>query len=92
VAYPIKGTPLYIETEPDFTVKPAWEEGSDRQIDFKRNYPRKYYDYAIRWIYNEVALHKNQTNNGSFLITAKHTVKAVAARGAMTLVRMTGQG
>jgi len=88
VAYPIKGTPLYIETEPDFTIKPAWDEGTDRQIDFKRNYSRKYYDYAIRWIYNEMALHKNNVNKGPFLKSAKHAVKAAAARGVMTLVRI----
>ncbi|HMT30079.1 MAG TPA: radical SAM protein, partial [Bacteroidia bacterium] len=87
VAYPIKGTPLYIETEPDFTIKPAWDEGTDRQIDFKRNYSRKYYDYAIRWIANEVALHKNKVSNGPFLKSAKHALKAAAARGAMRVVR-----
>lgn len=54
VAYPIKGTPLYAETNSIFIQELPWETSTDRQIDFKRTYPRKYYDYAIRWIYNEV--------------------------------------
>ncbi len=91
IAYPIKGTPLYIEMEPNFTVKPEWDEGTDRQIDFKRNYARKYYDFAIKWIYNEVALHKNQLKKGPIHLSAKHTIKSAVARSAMTLVRMGGK-
>ncbi len=58
VAYPIKGTPLYSETENIFIESLPWESSTDRQIDFKRTYPRKYYDFAIRWIYNEVHVQK----------------------------------
>lgn len=58
VAYPIKGTPLYNETENIFIESLPWESSTDRQIDFKRTYPRKYYDFAIRWIYNEVHVQK----------------------------------
>ena len=35
-----------------------WEESTDRDIDFVRTYPRPYYDYAVRWVVNEVNLHK----------------------------------
>ena len=65
VAYPIKGTPLYLETEAEFIDPLPWNQGSDRQLDFRRTYPRKYYDYAIRWMANEVALHKNRLNGGA---------------------------
>ncbi len=60
VAYPIKGTPLYTEVQNDFIQPLPWESSSDRDIDFKRTYNRKFYDYAIRWVNNEVALHKAQ--------------------------------
>jgi len=58
VAYPIKGTGLYNQIEPFITKKPDWEVSTDRQIDFKRTYSRKYYDYAVRRIVNELNFHK----------------------------------
>jgi radical SAM superfamily enzyme YgiQ (UPF0313 family) len=54
VAYPIKGTSLYNEIEDKITVKPDWETSTDREIDFKRSYPRKFYDFAIRRVASEV--------------------------------------
>ncbi|MBN8703719.1 MAG: B12-binding domain-containing radical SAM protein [Bacteroidetes bacterium] len=58
IAYPIKGTPFYTDTEHKFLQKLNWETTTDRDIDFKRTYSRKYYDYAVRWVYNEVAANK----------------------------------
>lgn len=58
VAYPIKGTPLYAEVEDRFIAPLPWESSTDRDIDFKRTYNRRYYDYAIRMINNEVGYHK----------------------------------
>jgi anaerobic magnesium-protoporphyrin IX monomethyl ester cyclase len=58
VAYPIKGTPLYQEVEEKFLTNLSWESSTDRDIDFKRTYNRKYYDYAIQMIHYEVRLHK----------------------------------
>ncbi len=54
IAYPIKGTSLYSEIEDKITIQPHWETSTDREIDFKRTYNRKYYDYAVRYIVNEV--------------------------------------
>jgi anaerobic magnesium-protoporphyrin IX monomethyl ester cyclase len=87
IAYPIKGTPLYTETESHFTTQPAWDQGTDRQIDFSRNYSRKYYDYAIRWIANEMALHKNIIADGSKVKRTSYFLKAKAARGVMKLLK-----
>ena len=81
VAYPIKGTPLYEEVERQFVSQLPWESSTDRQIDFKRTYTRKYYDYAIRWIYNEMAIHKLNGNN--FKETFIHKIKSIASRGLM---------
>ena len=58
VAYPIKGTPLYAEVEDRFVTNLSWESSTDRDIDFTRAYNRKYYDYAIQMIHNEVGYHK----------------------------------
>lgn len=53
-AYPIKGTSLYNEIKDIITIKPNWETSTDRDIDFKRTYKSKFYDYAIKYIVNEV--------------------------------------
>lgn len=54
LAYPIRGTELFEETRNDFTYVGEWETSNDRDIDFRRTYPRKYYDYAIRYVVNKV--------------------------------------
>lgn len=58
VAYPIKGTPLYNEVEHIFTSPLPWETTTDRDIDFRRTYPRAYYDHALQWINQEMTLHR----------------------------------
>ncbi len=60
VAYPIKGTRLYNQIEPFITQQPDWKTSTDRQIDFQRTYPRRYYDFAVRRIVNEVNFHKEK--------------------------------
>jgi radical SAM superfamily enzyme YgiQ (UPF0313 family) len=58
IAYPIKGTSLYSEIEKDIIEQPNWETSTDRDIDFKRTYKKKYYDYAVRKVVNEVEASK----------------------------------
>lgn len=58
IAYPIKGTGLYQQIEKDITVQPEWHLSTDRDIDFKRTYKRKFYDYAVAKVSNDVNLHK----------------------------------
>ncbi len=76
VAYPIKGTGLYNQIEPFITRQPEWHISTDREIDFKRTYPRKYYDFAVRNIVNEVNGHKEKLKNGMTLKWFKHFVKS----------------
>lgn len=59
VAYPIKGTSLYNEVEDKIIQKPEWETSTDRDIDFKRTYHRKFYDYGVKYVVNEVNSHRN---------------------------------
>lgn len=54
ITYPIKGTPLYAEVEKDFLTHFPWESSTDRDIDFKRTYPKIYYEHATKWVVNEV--------------------------------------
>lgn len=60
VAYPIKGTGLYEEVQANSFAALPWPERTDRDIDFPRTYPRRYYDYAVRWTVNAVHLHKER--------------------------------
>lgn len=60
VAYPIKGTELFQEVENEQTHVIDWEAATDRDRDFKRTYPRPYYDFAVRYVVNEVNFYKKK--------------------------------
>lgn len=81
IAYPIKGTSLYNEIENKITVQPNWETSTDREIDFKRTYSRKYYKYAVRKVVNEVEY--SRTNSKISIKALKYKVKSVLASGLM---------
>jgi len=84
IAYPIKGTPLYEETESRFPEKLDWETTTDRDIDFKRNHTRKFYEYGIRWVFNEVKLYKELArNNRSLVRLTYYKLKSITAQGGM---------
>ena len=86
IAYPIKGTSLYGDIEKDILVKPDWEQSTDREIDFKRNYPRKYYDYAVSKVVNEVEFHREFYKSGRNHFKAlKLKTKSILAGAMMTL-------
>ena len=63
VAYPIKGTSLYTEIEKDIITTPVWNKSTDREIDFTRTYSRKFYDYAVSKVVNEVNYNKEKMKN-----------------------------
>ena len=84
IAYPIKGTPLYNEVSDNFTVLPEWDKGTDRDIDFKRTYSKKFYEYAVRLVYNEVRYHKEKMKqHTNYLLLPYLKAKSLAARSAM---------
>ncbi len=60
VAYPIKGT-AYYETVADRVTTPLdWAERTDRDLQVRGRYSRRFYDHATRWMVNEVNLHKSR--------------------------------
>ncbi|MGK4566191.1 hypothetical protein [Flavobacterium sp. 3HN19-14] len=86
MAYPIKGTSLYDEIENDIIVQPDWETSTDREIDFRRNYSRKYYDYAVSKVVNEVELHRESIReNKNRLKILKLKTKSVLAGAMMSI-------
>jgi radical SAM superfamily enzyme YgiQ (UPF0313 family) len=84
VAYPIKGTGLYEEVKQMATSRLPWEKRSDRDLDFPRTYPRRYYDYAVRWVVNAVHLHKKNLQGEKMSWSAlKLGAKTALARAGM---------
>ncbi len=78
IAYPIKGTEMYAEVEERFVSSLDWATSTDRDVDYERTYARKYYDYAVRYVVNEVAAAR--TSGWAFV---KHKLKSAVARGGM---------
>ena len=85
VAYPIKGTALYNEIESKITVKPDWENSTDREIDFKRTYSKKFYKYALSRVVNEV----NSSRSTSALDWFKLKFKSSVSLALMKYYRTT---
>ena len=83
IAYPIKGTSLYEEIEEKIVYKPDWETSTDRNIDFKRMYSRRYYDYAVRYIVNEV----NSVKSKSLISYGKSKLKSKLALLGMKIYK-----
>jgi radical SAM superfamily enzyme YgiQ (UPF0313 family) len=89
VAYPIKGTDFFQEIETNQVNAFDWEKQTDRNRDFKRTYPRKYYDFAVIRVVNEVKYFQ-KTNNGLINTKAfKYKSKSYAAKAGMWWVRNT---
>jgi len=89
IAYPIRGTELFQEIETNQVNFFDWEKQTDRDRDFIRTYPRRYYDFAVRRVVNEVRYYK-AINNGSIKPEAvKYKSKSFAAKTAMWFVRNT---
>ena len=85
VAYPIKGTPLYAEVEDRFIDDLPWETSTDRDIDFKRTYKRKYYNYVLKWLFNEVAFHKQRIKNPFHPKLPLYKLKSIGAQVIMRI-------
>jgi anaerobic magnesium-protoporphyrin IX monomethyl ester cyclase len=86
VAYPIKGTEFYQEIETKQTGGFSWEKQTDRERDFKRTYPRKYYNYAVQRVHSEFNYYKLRSENHSYSISAiKFKAKSILAKARMQI-------
>ena len=91
IAYPIKGTGLYEEVEELAIQELDWNTSTDRDFDFVRTYPKKYYDYAVRWVVNGVHLHKARLAGKAFSLSGlKLQLKVTLARVGMWWYRNFG--
>lgn len=86
IAYPIKGTALYDEIEAIQTKDLDWEHSTDRDRQFSRTYPDRYYQFAVRHVVNEVNAHKQLKHRLSFG-GIKSKLKSESALMAMKMIR-----
>ena len=89
VAYPIKGTEFFQEIETNQKDIFKWEKTSERERDFNRTYPRKYYDFAVRRVVNEIKFHQEINNKSIRPETLIYKSKSLAAKAGMWLTRNT---
>jgi len=89
VAYPIKGTEFSEEIEANQLNNFNWEKQTDRDRDFIRTYPRKYYNFAVRRVVNEVKYHQKMSNGLINPEIIKFKSKSLAAKAGMWWVRNT---
>ncbi len=87
VAYPIKGTEFFEEIEANQLNAFEWEKQSDRDRDFVRTYPRRYYDYAVRRVFNEVKFHQKKNNGSIGSEVIKLKLKSYIAKAGMMWIR-----
>ena len=86
VAYPIKGTPYYQEVADRVIARRAWDAGSDRDYTVRGRHSPRYYNFATRWMVNEVALHRQRHSpKPSYPRLAKSFVNAKIGRLGMLL-------
>ena len=88
IAYPIKGTSLYNEIENKITVLPNWETSTDRDIDFKRTYSKKFYKYAIAKVVSEVEFDRDLKNKKlNIKRLSKLKIKSLLAGIIMSIIK-----
>jgi anaerobic magnesium-protoporphyrin IX monomethyl ester cyclase len=86
IAYPIKGTSLYNEIEEKIIVKPDWNSSTDRDIDFKRTYSKSYYNYALKYVINDVNANREK-NQGNYYSALKMKTKSILAQTGMKFLK-----
>jgi anaerobic magnesium-protoporphyrin IX monomethyl ester cyclase len=87
VAYPIKGTPYHAQVAERVVPLTSWEAGSDRDLTVAGRHSRRFYDFATRWLVNEVAWHqlRHGRRPGGYGRLAKTFVNAKVGRLGMLL-------
>ncbi|HEX6913866.1 MAG TPA: radical SAM protein [Chitinophagaceae bacterium] len=93
IAYPIRGTELFQQVESQQLNSPDWATSTDRDINFKRTYNRRYYDHAVKHVVCEVNYHKllqQKLKNWKRIPYLK--LQSVLARGGMWLEKNRSAG
>ncbi|KYG79441.1 radical SAM protein [Roseivirga seohaensis] len=88
VAYPIKGTDLYDEIDKNITTNHDWAKSTDREIDFKRTYNRKFYEQAVSYVTSEVTIYKLLKKNTISFSLFKLRLRNIKSRVMMSFYRL----
>jgi hypothetical protein len=74
-------------------VMPEWETSSDRDIEIRRPYSRRYYTFAMSRINHEVQLQKLRNAKRILSVdAARHGLKVMMARVGMRLAAQERRG
>ena len=85
VSYPIKGTPYYDSVASKIVTDQAWGARTDRDLSIADRPPRRYYDFARRWIVGEVTRHESW-QKGRYARAVRAASSAALGRVGMSLV------
>jgi radical SAM superfamily enzyme YgiQ (UPF0313 family) len=86
ITYPIRGTELFEEVEAVSNAHDInWSEHTDRDINFKRTYSKKYYHHAVQWIINEMAFYQRKKKQLDLMTSVKVKLKSTRARIGMMM-------
>jgi anaerobic magnesium-protoporphyrin IX monomethyl ester cyclase len=88
VSYPIKGTTYYDQLGDRVESPRAWHERSDRDLVVRGRPPRRYYDFARRWISGEVARQQHAAQ-GRPVLAARAAASAMIGRIGMRVTKAT---
>lgn len=91
VAYPIKGTKYYEDVEPDILARTDWEDRTDRDLTVKGRHTARYYQFARRWMVNEVSRDRC-SRKGEYVRAASAAAKAGLARLGMAATSRQSEG
>jgi len=87
VAYPIKGTPFFREVEERLITGLPWEKRTDRDLDFRGRYSKRFYKHANRYLVNEVNYYKMITNGEANFVELQMTyLKAKVSKLMMNIM------
>ena len=78
MAYPIKGTRFYEEEESSFLSPYNWETMTDRDIQYKKPYNRRFYRFAIRYLFNRFNTVRPQQGYRRFIYFLKYKLSRLA--------------
>ena len=74
------------EVEDKIIVQPDWNSSTDRDIDFKRTYKKTYYNYALKYVINEVNSNREK-RKGNYLSAFKMKTKSIIAQTGMNFLK-----
>ena len=87
VAYPIKGTEYYEKVRDRIIARSAWQSRTDRDLTVRGRHSPRFYSFAVRWMVNSIAFHRERTGGRNLLRLFKAAVNAGIGRAGMMITK-----